>query len=101
MATTAAKPGGAEMLAKLATQAESANPIDNLGGFLSSPTTAGGSAMVSALFGTQLDTIQNVIAQKSGLPPAIIGKVMAVSCSYGSKLRWKAEYISGWSRATV
>mgnify|MGYP001058506092 CR=1 FL=1 len=79
MATAAAKPGGAEMIAKLATQAGSANPIDNLGGFLSSPTTAGGSAMVSALFGSQMDTIQNVIAQKSGLPPAVIGKVMGVA----------------------
>ncbi len=67
------------MLSKLATQAGSTNPIDNLGGFLSSPTTAGGSAMVSALFGSQLDTIQNVIAQKSGLPPAVIGKVMGVA----------------------
>ena len=79
MATAAAKPGGAEMLSKLATQAGSTNPIDNLGGFLSSPMTAGGSAMVSALFGSQLDTVQNVIAQKSGLPPAVIGKVMGVA----------------------
>ena len=94
MATAAAKPGGAEMLSKLATQAGSTNPIDNLGGFLSSPTTAGGSAMVSALFGSQLDTIQNVIAQKSGLPPATIGKVMGVDCSYGSRADMGKQNIS-------
>lgn len=79
MATAAARPGGAEMLSKLASQAGSTNPIDNLGGFLSSSTTTGGSVMVSALFGSQLDTVQNVIAQKSGLPPAVIGKVMGVA----------------------
>jgi hypothetical protein len=77
MAATAAKPGGAELLAKMVTQAGSANPLDNLGGFLSNP--AGGSAMVSSLFGSQLDTMQNVIAQKAGIPPIVVNKVMAIA----------------------
>jgi hypothetical protein len=77
MATTAAKPGGAEMVAKMVTQAGSTNPLDNLGGFLSNPT--GGSAMVSSLFGSQLDTMQNVIAQKAGIPPVVVNKVMSIA----------------------
>jgi hypothetical protein len=79
MATTAAKPGGAEMVAKMLTQAGASNPIDNLGGLLSNPGAAGGSAMASSLFGTQTETLQNVIAQKSGVPPAVISKVMAIA----------------------
>jgi hypothetical protein len=79
MATTAAKPGGTEMVAKMLTQAGASNPIDNLGGFLSNPAAAGGSTMVSSLFGTQTETLQNVIAQKSGVPPAVISKVMAIA----------------------
>jgi hypothetical protein len=79
MATTASKPGGPEMLAKMVTQAGGSNPIDNLGGFLSNPAAAGGSAMASTLFGSQMDMMQNVIGQKSGLPPAVIGKVMSIA----------------------
>ena len=79
MATTASKPGGTEMLAKLLTQAGGNNPMDNPGAFLSNPAAAGGSAMVSSLFGSQTDTVQNVIAQKSGLPPVVISKVMAIA----------------------
>jgi len=35
--------------------------------------------MASSLFGTQTDTLQNVIAQKSGVPPAVISKVIAIA----------------------
>lgn len=79
MATTASKPGGAEMLTKMLAQAGGSNPMDNPGGFLSNPMAAGGSAMASSIFGSQLDTMQNVIAQKSGFPPGVVAKVMAIA----------------------
>jgi hypothetical protein len=35
--------------------------------------------MVSTLFGSQMGTIQNAISQKTGLPPAAVGKVMEIA----------------------
>lgn len=75
----ASKPGGAEMLTKMLAQTGGSNPIDNLGGLLSNPATSGGSGMVNTLFGSQMDTIQNAISQKTGLPPAAVGKVMEIA----------------------
>lgn len=67
------------MLTKMLAQGAGSNPLDNLGGFLSNPAAAGGSAMVSTLFGTQMGAIQTAIAQKTGLPPEIVSKLMAVA----------------------
>lgn len=79
MANTASKPGGADVLTKMLAQTGGSNPMDNLGGFLSNPAAAGGSGMVSTLFGSQMGTIQNAISQKTGLPPAAVGKVMEIA----------------------
>lgn len=79
MANIASKPGGADMLRIVLAKAGSSNPLDNLDGFLSNPAAAGGSAMVSRLFGSQMSGIQTAISQKTGLPPAIVGKVMEIA----------------------
>ena len=79
MANTASKPGGAETLTKMLGQAGTSNPLDNLGGLLGNPAAAGGSAMISTLFGSQISGVQTAISQKTGLPPAIVGKVMGIA----------------------
>jgi hypothetical protein len=79
MANTASKPGGTEMLTKMLAQGGSSNPLDNLGGFLGNPAAAGGSGMVSTLLGSQMGGIQNTISQKTGLPPAVVGKVLELA----------------------
>ena len=79
MATTASRPGGADMLAKMLAQTGGTNPLDNMSGFLGNPAAAGGSGMVSTLFGGQMGTIQNAISQKTGLPPAAVGKVLEIA----------------------
>lgn len=79
MATTAAKPGGADVLAKMLSQAGGSSPLDNMSGFLQNPAAAGGSAMMSTLFGNQLAPVQDAIARKTGLPPAIVGKVLEIA----------------------
>jgi hypothetical protein len=43
---------------------------------LSNPAAAGGSGMVSTLFGSQMGTIKNTISQKTGLPHAAFGKIL-------------------------
>jgi hypothetical protein len=79
LANHASKPGGTEMLTKSLTQAGNANPIDNMGGLLANPSAAAGSGMASTLLGGQGGTIQNAIAQKTGLPPAAVSQVMAIA----------------------
>ncbi len=79
MANHASKPGGAEMLTKTLAQAGTSNPLDNMSGLLSNPSAASGSGMANTLLGSQMGTIQNVISQKTGLPPAAVGQVMAIA----------------------
>jgi hypothetical protein len=79
MANTASKPGGTDVLTNMLAQGAASNPMDNLGGFLGNPAAAGGSGMVSTLFGSQMGTIQNAISQKTGLPPMAVGKVMEIA----------------------
>ncbi len=79
MAATASKPGGADMLAKMLAQSGASSPLDNMSGFLGNPAAAGGQAMASTLFGGQMGTVQNLISQKTGLPPAAVGKVLEIA----------------------
>ena len=79
MSNNASKPGGADMLMKMMTQTGSSNPMDNISNHLSNPEAAGGSGMVSSLFGSQMVPIQNAISQKTGLPPAAVGKLIAIA----------------------
>lgn len=79
MANTASQPGGADMISGMLGQMGGTNPLDNMGSFLGSPAAAGGSGMASSLLGSQLGPIQNAIAKKTGLPPAVVGKVLAIA----------------------
>jgi hypothetical protein len=78
MSNNASKPGGADMLMKMLTQTGSSNPMDNISSHLGNPEAAGGSGMLSNLFGSQMNPVQNAISQKTGLPPAAVGKLMAI-----------------------
>jgi hypothetical protein len=79
MATTALQPGGADVLTKMLAQAGGSNPLDNMSGFLGNPAAAGGSAMMNSLFGGQMGAVQTAISQKTGLPPAAVGKVLEIA----------------------
>jgi len=79
MATTAAKPDGAGVLSAMMAQAGGSSPLDNTGGFLGGSQAAAGPAMISTLFGSQLAPVQNAIAQKTGLPPEVVGRVLAIA----------------------
>ncbi|MBI0584723.1 MAG: DUF937 domain-containing protein [Methanomassiliicoccus sp.] len=78
MANTASKPGGADMLTGLMSKLGGSNPADNVSGHLSDPKASGGSDMLSGLMGGQLTTVQNAISNKTRLPPAAVGQVLAM-----------------------
>jgi len=79
MANSASTSGGADMITKMMGQMGGSNPMDNLGSFLGGSGASGGSGMASMLLGSQMGTIQNAISQKTGLPPAIVGKVLEIA----------------------
>lgn len=79
MANSASKPGGADMITKMMGQMGGSNPMDNLGSFLGGSGGSGTSGMAGMLLGSQMGTIQNAISQKTGLPPAVVGKVLEIA----------------------
>jgi hypothetical protein len=79
MANKASTPSGADMLTKMLTQTGGASPLDNIGGFLGGSVAAGGGGMLNSLLGSQLAPIQNAISKKTGLPPAVVGQVLAIA----------------------
>lgn len=78
VASTASKPGGAEMITGLLGQMGGNNPMDDLGSYLGNPSP-GGLGMAGSLLGSQMEPVQNAISQKTGLPPAVVGKVLAIA----------------------
>jgi hypothetical protein len=79
MANSASTPSGAGTLTNMLGQMGGSNPADNLGSYLSNPQAAGGSGMLNTLLGSQMAPIQNAIARKTGLPPAVVGQVLAIA----------------------
>lgn len=78
MAKTAAKPGGADLITSMMAQVGGGVATDSMASYLSTPAPSGGSDIVSQLLGGQMGAIQNAISQKTGLPPAIVGTLLAV-----------------------
>ena len=60
-------------------QTGTSNPMNNLGGFLANPQAAIGTSMVNSLLGSQMTGIQTAISQKTGLPSAIVGKILTIA----------------------
>jgi len=79
MSNTASTPAGAQKLASMLGQSGGTIPLDNVSGYLGSTAAAGGSGMLNSLLGSQLTPIQNAISQKTGLPPAVVGQVLAIA----------------------
>ena len=79
MAQTAQKPGGADMITSMMGQMGGTTPLDNLGGFLGSSAASGGSGMAQSLLGNQMAPISNAIAQKTGLPTAVVDKILGIA----------------------
>jgi hypothetical protein len=78
MANTAAKPGGADTLARMTEGGKLDSVVDNTGGYLQNPDVAGGTNILSSLLGGQQGTVVAMIAQKTGFSTESIGKVLAV-----------------------
>lgn len=78
MSNNTSKSGGMDAMMGMLSQVGGANPMDNLSGFLGGQQS-GGAGLVSSILGSQLGPIQNAIATKTGLPPAVVGKILQIA----------------------
>ncbi|MFA5003373.1 MAG: DUF937 domain-containing protein [Methanolinea sp.] len=80
MANSASTPGGADMITKMMGQMGGSSGMDGIASMLGgSGGSSAMSGMAGMLLGSQMGTIQNAIAKKTGLPPEIVGKVLTIA----------------------
>lgn len=53
-------------------------PTDNLAEYLNAPESLHGSDMLSSFLGNNLQPIQQSISKSTGLPPAVVGQILAI-----------------------
>ena len=70
--------GGADVMLKALAGMKGANPLDDLAGFLGNPGSAG-TDLAKNLLGKQLGPMQSAIAGKTGLPSAVVGKLLSLA----------------------
>lgn len=78
MAKTASAPGGADLVTSMIGQMGGGVSTDSMATYLATPASTGSNDIVGSLVGSQMGAIQNAIAQKTGLPPAVIGTLLAI-----------------------
>ena len=76
LARNAARPEGAKQLHEAVNTDHDGSIFDNLGGYLGNPQAANGAGILGHVFGEQQGTIQNNLAQATGLDPNAAGNIL-------------------------
>jgi hypothetical protein len=76
LARNAARPEGAKELHEAVNTDHDGSIFDNLGGYLGNPQAANGAGILGHVFGEQQGTIQNNLAQATGLDPNAAGNIL-------------------------
>lgn len=76
LARNAARPEGAKQLHEAVNTDHDGSIFDNLGGYLGNPQAANGAGILGHVFGEQRGTIQNNLAQATGLDPNAAGNIL-------------------------
>ena len=76
LARNASKPGGAENLHQAINSDHDGSIFDNLSGFLGDPQSANGSGILGHVFGAQQPSIQNNLAQATGMDQSSAGNLL-------------------------
>jgi hypothetical protein len=79
MNNNASKPEGAQVIMNSLAQMGNNNPMDNLSSHLSAPSSSQGSNMLASIMGTSLSPIEQAVSKSTGLPPAVVSKVLAMA----------------------
>lgn len=76
LARNAARPEGAKQLHDAVNTDHDGSIFDDLGGYLGNPQAANGAGILGHVFGGQQGTIQNNLAQATGLDPNAAGNIL-------------------------
>jgi hypothetical protein len=76
LARNAARPEGAKELHEAVNKDHDGSIFDNLGGYLNDPQAANGAGILGHVFGEQQSTVQNNLAQATGLDPNAAGSIL-------------------------
>jgi hypothetical protein len=76
LARNAARPEGAQELHEAVNKDHDGSILDNLGGYLGNPQAANGAGILGHVFGGQQATVQNNLAQATGLDPNAAGSIL-------------------------
>lgn len=76
LARNASKPGGAEDLHNAINNDHDGSIFDNLSGFLGDPQSANGAGILGHVFGAQQPSIQNNLAQATGMDQSSAGNLL-------------------------
>lgn len=79
LANNASKPQGAQALHTALAQDHDGAILNNLDGFLSNPQAANGAGILSHVLGDRRDTVQNGLAQGTGLDAGSIGQLLEIA----------------------
>jgi hypothetical protein len=79
MNNNASKPEGAKAIMNSLAQMGNANPMDNISSYLGASDSSQGSGMLSSVLGSNLQPIQQSISKSTGLPPAVVGKILSMA----------------------
>jgi hypothetical protein len=60
-------------------QGKAGGPVNSEGSYPDSLKTIGGAILVQILNGNQMETIQAGVAQRTGLPPAVVGIILSIA----------------------
>ena len=76
LARNAARPEGAQQLHQAVVNDHDGSIFDNLSGFLNEPQAANGAGILGHVFGEQQGTVQNTVAQATGLDQNTAGNIL-------------------------
>ncbi|MET0650161.1 MAG: DUF937 domain-containing protein [Pyrinomonadaceae bacterium] len=76
LARNAARPEGAQEIHQAVATDHDGSIFDNLSGYLGNPQAANGAGILGHVFGEQQSTIQNTVAQATGLDQSAAGNIL-------------------------
>lgn len=79
MSNKASKPEGANAIMSSLAQVGSSNPMDSVASYIGGSGSSQGTDMLSSILGSNLQPIQQSISKSTGVPPAIVGKILSMA----------------------
>ena len=78
MSNKASKPEGSKAIMSSLAQIGSNNPMDSMASYIGGGPSQG-TDMLSSILGSSLQPIQQAISKNTGLPPAVVGQILAMA----------------------